>query len=83
MVHWGHPIMLQPGDQMGQLSTKTEGGGKTTKRCVDYQSDNFASWGGGDSSYHKEDLTQLIKAVDFPSVTPTLFMIRTTILTFG
>lgn len=31
-------------------------------------SDNFASWGGGDSEYHTEDLTALIKAVDFLSV---------------
>ncbi|MEM1256928.1 MAG: glycosyl hydrolase family 17 protein [Bacteroidota bacterium] len=31
-------------------------------------SDNFASWGGGDAEYHVEDLTQLIKAVDFLSV---------------
>lgn len=31
-------------------------------------SDNFASWGGGDSTYHTEDLTELIKAVDFVSM---------------
>lgn len=31
-------------------------------------SDNFASWGGGDSSYHVEDLEELIEAVDFLSV---------------
>lgn len=31
-------------------------------------SDNFASWGGGDGSYHVEDLTKLIKAVDFISM---------------
>ncbi len=31
-------------------------------------SDNFASWGGGDESYHVEDLEQLIAAVDFLSV---------------
>lgn len=31
-------------------------------------SDNFASWGGGDDSYHLEDLNELIKAVDFLSV---------------
>ena len=28
-------------------------------------SDNFASWGGGGSEYHVEELNQLIKAVDF------------------
>ena len=31
-------------------------------------SDNFASWGGGSEEYHVEDLTQLIKAVDFISM---------------
>ena len=31
-------------------------------------SDNFASWGGGDESYHVEDLEKLIEAVDFLSV---------------
>ncbi|WP_298225201.1 glycosyl hydrolase family 17 [Flavobacterium sp.] len=31
-------------------------------------SDNFASWGGGDASYHNEDLNQLIKAVDYISL---------------
>ncbi|MBL7885746.1 MAG: glycosyl hydrolase family 17 [Flavobacterium sp.] len=31
-------------------------------------SDNFASWGGGDASYHVNDLNQLIKAVDYISM---------------
>jgi len=31
-------------------------------------SDNFASWGGGGSEYHVEDLTKLIKAVDYISM---------------
>ena len=31
-------------------------------------SDNFASWGGGDSSYHVNDLTKLYRAVDFVSI---------------
>jgi exo-beta-1,3-glucanase (GH17 family) len=31
-------------------------------------SDNFASWGGGDTSYHCDDLEALIKAVDFVSL---------------
>mgnify|MGYP003893579229 CR=1 FL=1 len=31
-------------------------------------SDNFASWGGGEDSYHTEDLNSLIKAVDFISM---------------
>jgi len=31
-------------------------------------SDNFASWGGGDSSYHIDDLKKLYEAVDYISV---------------
>lgn len=31
-------------------------------------SDNFASWGGGGSEYHVEDLSELIRAVDYLSV---------------
>ncbi len=31
-------------------------------------SDNFASWGGGEEVYHTEDLTKLIKAVDYISM---------------
>ncbi|OUU36971.1 MAG: exo-beta-1,3-glucanase [Cellvibrionales bacterium TMED49] len=31
-------------------------------------SDNYESWGGGNDTYHSEDLTQLIEAVDFISI---------------
>lgn len=31
-------------------------------------SDDFSSWGGGDSSYHTEDLENLMKAVDYISM---------------
>ncbi|MFT5617029.1 MAG: exo-beta-1,3-glucanase (GH17 family) [Arenicella sp.] len=31
-------------------------------------SDDFASWGGADDSYHTEDLTKLVKAVDYVSM---------------
>ncbi|MFM9944477.1 MAG: glycosyl hydrolase family 17 [Bacteroidia bacterium] len=31
-------------------------------------SDNFASWGGGDTLYHGNDLEKLIQAVDFVSI---------------
>lgn len=31
-------------------------------------SDNFASWGGGDSAYHTEDLKKLYEAVDYISI---------------
>ena len=31
-------------------------------------SDDFSSWGGGDPSYHTEDLEKLLKAVDYVSM---------------
>jgi exo-beta-1,3-glucanase (GH17 family) len=31
-------------------------------------SDNFASWGGGSTEYHTDDLKQLFKAVDYVSI---------------
>lgn len=42
--------------------------GKLSKDLWVTSSDNFASWGGGGSEYHVEDLNNLIKAVDFLSV---------------
>lgn len=42
--------------------------GKLSKDLWVTSSDNFASWGGGGSEYHVDDLNQLIKAVDFLSV---------------
>lgn len=42
--------------------------GKLAKEVWITSSDNFASWGGGGSEYHVEDLHQLIKAVDYISM---------------
>ncbi|WP_350290641.1 glycosyl hydrolase family 17 protein [uncultured Croceitalea sp.] len=42
--------------------------GKLAKDLWITSSDNFASWGGGGEEYHVEDLTKLIKAVDFISM---------------
>lgn len=41
---------------------------KLSKEVWITSSDNFASWGGGGTEYHTEDLNQLIKAVDFISL---------------
>ena len=41
---------------------------KLSKDVLITSSDNFASWGGGDSEYHVEELNQLIKAVDYISM---------------
>lgn len=41
---------------------------KLGKKIWITSSDNFASWGGGDSSYHTKDLNELIKTVDYISL---------------
>ena len=42
--------------------------GKLPKDLWITSSDNFASWGGGGAEYYTEDLTKLIKAVDYVSL---------------
>ena len=41
---------------------------KLPKQVWITSSDDFASWGGGDTSYHTKDLEDLIKAVDYVSM---------------
>lgn len=41
---------------------------KLPKQVWITSSDDFASWGGGDSSYHTKDLEEIIKAVDYVSM---------------
>ena len=70
MVKWAASYFVQPWvilkyvNQLQELK-KT---GKLPKDLWITSSDNFASWGGGDAEYHVEDLTQLIKAVDYISM---------------
>jgi len=42
--------------------------GELSKNLWITSSDDFSSWGGGDTEYHTEDLTKLIKAVDYVSM---------------
>ena len=70
MVHWAWSYHVAPGvilkwvKHLQQLKTE----GQLPKDLWITSSDNFASWGGGDDSYHTEDLTQLIKTVDYLSI---------------
>ena len=57
-------IILKWVNHLQELKIK----GELDSRIWITSSDNFASWGGGDSSYHVEDLTALIKAVDYISL---------------
>jgi exo-beta-1,3-glucanase (GH17 family) len=70
MVKWAASYYVLPGvilkyvNQLQELKNT----GKLPKNIWITSSDNFASWGGGGSEYHVEDLTKLIKAVDFISM---------------
>lgn len=70
MVKWAASYYVQPWvilkyvNQLQELK-KAE---KLPKDLWITSSDNFASWGGGDTEYHVEDLTKLITAVDFVSM---------------
>ena len=70
MVHWACSYHVAPAvilkwvNHLQQLKKE----GQLPKNLWITSSDNFASWGGGDASYHTEDLTKLMAAVDYISV---------------
>jgi exo-beta-1,3-glucanase (GH17 family) len=70
MVKWAWSYYVDPGiilkwvNHLQDLKKQ----GKLSKDVWITTSDNFASWGGGDKSYHVEDLNKLIKAVDYISM---------------
>lgn len=70
MVKWATSYYVQPNvilkwvTHLQSLKEK----GDLSKDLWITSSDNFASWGGGDPQYHVEDLTKLIKALDYLSV---------------
>lgn len=70
MVKWATSYYVQPGiilkwvNHLQNLKKK----GELPADMWITSSDNFASWGGGDSTYHVKDLTELIKAVDYISM---------------
>lgn len=70
MVKWATSYYVQPGvilKWVNHLQSLKESG-KLPKDLWITSSDDFASWGGGDDSYHTEDLEKLIKAVDYISM---------------
>ncbi|MFD2533429.1 glycosyl hydrolase family 17 protein [Gracilimonas halophila] len=70
MVHWQTEYYVEPGiilrwvDHLQGLKES----GELPETLWITSSDNFASWGGGDPAYHKEDLNKLIEAVDYISM---------------
>lgn len=70
MVKWATSYYVQPSVILKWVNhlqhLKKEG--KLPKDLWITSSDDFASWGGGDPSYHVKDLEDLIKAVDYISM---------------
>lgn len=70
MVKWAASYFVQPDvilkwvNHLQNLKKSDE----LPKELWITSSDNFASWGGGGTEYHVEDLNKLIAAVDFLSV---------------
>lgn len=70
MVKWATSYFVQPGvilKYVNQLQALKKSD-KLPKDIWITSSDNFASWGGGGTEYHVEDLTKLLKAVDYVSM---------------
>ncbi len=70
MVKWAWSYYVQPWvvlKYVNQLQNLKEEG-KLSKDVWITSSDNFASWGGGEASYHNKDLEALCKAVDYVSM---------------
>ncbi|SDX94456.1 Exo-beta-1,3-glucanase, GH17 family [Lutibacter oricola] len=70
MVRWATSYFVQPSvilkyvNQLQDLKQK----GELPKDLWITCSDDYVSWGGGDSSYHTTDLEALVKAVDYVSM---------------
>ena len=70
MVTWAATYYVQPDVILKWVKhlQQLKGVGKLPKDLWITSSDNFASWGGGDTSYHVEALNQLIAEVDYISM---------------
>ena len=70
MVHWASSYFVAPKvilHWVNYLQERKQKGELPADLWIT-SSDNFASWGGGDPSYHKGDLTTLMQAVDYISI---------------
>lgn len=70
MVKWATSYYVQPNVILKWVNylQGLKINNKLSKEVWITSSDNFASWGGGDSDYKTEDLNALIKAVDYVSM---------------
>ena len=70
MVHWATSYFVAPNIILNWVNylQDLKLSGDLPKSLWITSSDNFASWGGGGSEYHNEDLESLMKAVDYISL---------------
>jgi exo-beta-1,3-glucanase (GH17 family) len=70
MVHWATEYYVEPDIILNWVRHLNElrDNGELPSDLWITSSDNFASWGGGDPSYHKDALNELIREVDYISV---------------
>lgn len=70
MVHWAASYFVRPEVILKWVNhlQDLKAQGQLSSELWITSSDNFASWGGGDASYHNDDLIALVKAVDFVSM---------------
>ncbi|MET2986495.1 glycoside hydrolase family 17 protein [Aureibaculum conchae] len=70
MVRWAASYYVQPNVILKWVNhlQDLKKSGKLPSDLWITSSDDFSSWGGGDSSYHTDDLEKLIKAVDYISM---------------
>lgn len=70
MVKWAEAYYVQPGVILKWVNhlQDLKKSGDLPKDLWITSSDNFASWGGGGSEYHVEDLSKLYRAVDYVSM---------------
>ena len=70
MVKWAATYYVQPNVILKWVNylQNAKAKGELSKDLWITSSDNFASWGGGDTLYHVPDLEKLVKAVDYLSI---------------
>lgn len=70
MVKWAASYFVQPSVILKWVKhvQSFKADGKLPKDLWITCSDDFASWGGGESSYHTDELEQIIRAVDYISM---------------
>jgi exo-beta-1,3-glucanase (GH17 family) len=70
MVHWAWNYWVEPGIILKWVNhlQNLKKTGELPETLWITSSDNFAAWGGGGTEYHKDDLNELIRVVDFISM---------------